>query len=438
LRISSSKPSSRLDITELRDEYPVLMKNRGEVACRGIGVGRVHVITGDDDVDRLPHDAVLVARSATPQLAVAMTRASAVLTDVGTTTGHLAAIAREFRVPTIVDTEKATQLLKDVEEVTVDAEENVVYQGRVSELMHYQLLKSSSYAEKPEFRLLRKMLNKIAPLNLKDPQSASFSAHSCVTYHDIIRFAHEKAIDQFTQGYWVRPSSSSPYIRPLELDIPLDLILIDLGGGFQTRAGVRTVAIQDVTSTPLLAVLEGLTTHGAWPTGPAAMDLEGFMSSATRSPPIVGPLAARPEQNLALLSGQYLHLSLRLGYHFNIVDCYLTKTRNDNYIYFRFAGGVTEMVRRSRRATLLKRILEKHDFVVEGKGDLVIARIKKVSVDTMVDRLTMIGRLIGFTRQLDIFLKDDSTMERYIHGFLKDEFNLPTVEASAPRKGGTI
>ena len=77
-------------------------------------------------------------------------------------------------------------------------------------------------------------------------------------------------------------------------------------------------------------------------------------------------MTAHPEQNLALISREYLHLSLRLGYHFNVVDTYLTDVPNDNYVYFRFLGGVTEMARRSRRAILLRRILERFGFVVEG------------------------------------------------------------------------
>ncbi len=422
LRISPPKTTVSLEVAELMQKYPVLMRNRGEVACRGIGYGRVHLVTGDD-FDELPDGAVLVAKNSTPRLAAGVARASAVITDVGTATGHLAAVAREFRVPTVLDTEGATELLRDAGEVTVDAEENVVYQGRVDELIRYELLRSSTYSEKREFRLLRSMLERIAPLSLIDPQSASFTAENCTTYHDIIRFAHEKAMQQLTEGYWVRPSRGSPYVRRLDLEVPLDLIVIDLGGGLRVREGASTAGIDDVTSAPLLALIEGLTTEGVWATGPADMDLDGFMSSATRSVSLSVPLAAKPEQNLALVSSEYMHLSLKLGYHFNIVDCYLTERRNDNFIYFRFAGGVTEMIRRSRRAVLLRTILEKHDFIVEGRGDLVIGRIKKVSLGTMLERLRMIGRLIGFTRQLDILLKDDSRVDTCVESFMEGRYD---------------
>jgi len=97
--------------------------------------------------------------------------------------------------------------------------------------------------------------------------------------------------------------------------------------------------------------------------------------------------------------------------------------QRDNFIYFRFAGGVTETARRSRRAELLRKILERYDFVVELKGDLVIGRIKKISSGDMVERLGMIGRLIGFTRQLDIFLKNDSLVEQCVQSFMEGRYN---------------
>ena len=114
-----------------------------------------------------------------------------------------------------------------------------------------------------------------------------------------------------------------------------------------------------------------------------------------------------------------LNLNLKLGYHFNMVDCYLSDNRNDNYIYFRFLGGVTEITRRSRRAKLIASILEKCDFVVESKGDLVIARTKKMGREDMEKRLRIIGRLIGFTRQLDILLRTDNSVEKYMNLFFE-------------------
>jgi pyruvate,water dikinase len=422
LRIAPQRSSGGRDLSGIADRYPVLLSGRGEVACGGIAHGHVCLVDERPRLDDLPNDAVLVARYSRPVLAGAMAKARAVITDVGTATGHLATIARELRVPALVDTEIATQVLRDGAEITVDTEENVVYQGRVDELIHYSLLNAASYRDTPEFRLLQRMLRKIAPLHLKDPASARFTSNNCSTYHDVIRFAHEKAVEALIQEYPLKAPGLGQSAFRLELPVPLDLLLIDLGDGLVEGVAGRSVVPRQVVSAPLRALLEGLTAEGIWSRGPADMDFDGFMSSATHSGALTGPFAPPPQLNLALVSANYLNLNLKLGYHFNTVDCFMSELRNANFIHFRFAGGVTEMRRRARRAEILQRILEQHGFFVECKGDLVIGSVKKISRDAMVERMQMIGRLIGYTRQLDISLRDHGRVEQLINSFMRGEY----------------
>ncbi len=424
LRLAAAAAEGGRDLAGIERLYPVLMKSRGVVACRGVGTGPVHVVTGTDELEAVPPGVVLVARTSSPRLAAAVAQAAAVITDIGTSTSHLAAIAREFRVPAIVDAGIATQILRGAGEVTVDAEENVVYAGCVRELVDEQLLRRATFSDTAEFRLLRRMLRKIAPLNLKNPRGPNFFAQNCQTYHDIIRFAHEKAMEELVEGHRLVPRPGDPSFRRLSLPVPLDLLVIDLGGGVRPVEGPGSLDPGQIASRPLQAVVEGLRTEGVWATGPADMDLDGFMSSLTRSEALTDQMATRPDLNVAIVAADYLNLSLRLGYHFNIVESFLSESRNDNYIYFRFTGGVTEMTRRARRATLLRRIMAEHDFIVEGSGDLVIGRVKKIPFEGMVDRLRMIGRLIGYTRQLDILLRDDSSVERFVHCFLEGKYDV--------------
>ena len=423
LRIGTS-PAIRREAAEATSRAPVLMRGRGVVACRGVGAGVVKVVTGLEDAPGIEPGRVLVARLSSPRLAAAVSRAAALVTDIGTPTGHLAAIAREFRVPAIMDAGDATRILTDGAEVTVDAEENVVYAGCVSELLEEQLLRRETFSDSPEFRLLRRMLKKIAPLNLKDPGGADFFPQRCTSYHDIIRFAHEKAMEDLAEGQRLTPRAGSRNVHRLEMNVPLDLLVIDLGGGVAPGEDGAPLRPDRVTSRPLRAVIEGLTTEGVWARGPADMDLDGFMSSMTRSHALTDQLALRPDMNVAIASADYLNLSLRLGYHFNIVDCYLAESGRDNHIYFRFAGGVTEMARRTRRAALLRQILTAHDFATEGSADLVIARIKKMPYEVAVERLRMIGRLIGFTRQLDVLLRDDRLVERLAASFNEGRYGV--------------
>ena len=324
------------------------------------------------------------------------------ITDVGASTGHLATITREFRVPAIVDAGIATSVLADGPEITVDAEENVVYEGRVDELLRCQALRRSSFEDTREFRVLRRMLKHISPLNLKDPQAKNFAPRFCETYHDITRLAHEKAVEYLLEGYEIASTAKSSQCKAVDMAIPLDLTVIDIGGGLELEGDSPRCTLEQVRCLPLKVLLEGLTVPGAWSTEPVDMDLRSFMSSAT-APQVLSAGQEEPRRrNLAVVSDHYLNLNLNLGYHFNQVDSYISEVRNDNYIHFRFAGGLTDIARRSRRAKMISIILERQDFIVDTKGDFIVARLKKFAQATMLERMRMLGLLIGFTRQMDV------------------------------------
>jgi pyruvate,water dikinase len=121
--------------------------------------------------------------------------------------------------------------------------------------------------------------------------------------------------------------------------------------------------------------------------------------------------------NLAVISQRYMNMSLRLGYHFNVIDTYLSESTNDNYVYFRFVGGVTENERRHLRALLIQEILEKLNFKVTVAGDLVVARLKKWEAEETRSLLEEMGRLIGFTRQLDTRMQSEESIQECYDAF---------------------
>jgi pyruvate,water dikinase len=387
--------------------HPVLMRGAGAVACRGIAAGRVVTIDPGAGIGAAPPGSVLVTRNPTPELAPLLPSAAALIADSGSPAGHLAALAREQQVPAVMATEVATRILQPGTEVTVDAEENVVYAGRVEALIRYGLWHANTYADSRELRALRRMLKFVTPLHLRDPASRRFAAEWCSSYHDIIRFAHEKAVMALSDLDGFSWRDARRHIRGLLLDIPLGLSLIDLGGGVAEDAPPGDINLGNVVCAPLAAVLGGLTAPGVWDTRPTGMDLKALMSSLTRSDAASGFGSAEVRRNLAIVSARYMNLSLFLGYHFNVIDCYLGDRPDDSYILFRFAGGVSELARRARRAELLERILTRQGFGVERSGDLVIARLNGIPAGTMEGLLRMTGRLIGYTRQLDVLLHDD-------------------------------
>jgi pyruvate,water dikinase len=147
------------ELSGLLKRYPVIFSDQGEIAQKGIGTGRVFLLADEKDLDTFPAGGILVARYASPLFAKVMNKASAILTDVGSTTGHLATIAREFRVPAIFNMGNITDLLHPGQEITVDADENTIYQGIVDEL-HFYGLTEEAIEEAPEYKLLRRVLKK--------------------------------------------------------------------------------------------------------------------------------------------------------------------------------------------------------------------------------------------------------------------------------------
>jgi len=407
------------ELNETLRRHNVLMQNKGVIAYRGIGAGTVWLAEDDESLDRFPSGAVLVARYAIPLLSRVIPRASAVITNVGSSTSHMATVAREFRVPTIVDTGSATDILRPGQQVTVDAERNVVYEGHIDGLLHHQLLERASFESTYEFQLLRRLLKRIAPLTLIDPEGTNFTTHGCKTFHDVLRFIHEKSTQTLAQIAEDPGFLKARGGKRLKADLPLNLILIDIGGGLDDRtAKAGWVLPEQITSLPMKALWQGMASPEVWSTNPISADFKGLMSSLTRTQSAAAsgnPLAGL---NVAVLGATYLNLSLRVGYHFTVVDASLGPQLEKNSVFFRFIGGATDITRRSRRAALLMTILEKIGFKVEGKGDLVIARATSPKVERSKNHLYMIGRLIGFARQLDILMTDDASVGLYFERFM--------------------
>ena len=418
LAVAAAGHSRAQLLAQARVQHRVLLAETGELACRGVAAGKVFVVDAEGNTNGFAAGNILVTRFATPSLSSVVASAAGLVAEVGAVTGHLATVAREYRVPSIVNAQNATRRLTPGTIVTLDADEGIVYDGAVEGLLRYELLSGQAYQETREFRLLRGMLKHIAPLHLKDPSASDFSAVNCLTCHDIIRFAHEQAIAEISRPEGITLTAGQKGCTQLELAVPLDLSLVDLGGGLAMEAPSASPVTRDqITCRPLCALLDGLLTPGAWSTTPTDMDLAGLMASATRAGPLTVPGSTAVQRNLAIISDDYLNLSLRVGYHFNVVECLVGQEPEAGYILFRFVGGVTDTARRARRARLLTGILRHYGFQVEQKADLVVGWLKGAPWEILEDQLRMVGRLIGFSRQLDVLLRDEEIVDRLTDHF---------------------
>ncbi len=411
-------------LLDLEDKYEVISSGEGLTAQQGIGYGPVKIVRTLKDLDNIPEGAVLVSPRDMSNFVQVMKKVSAIVTEVGTPVSHMATICRELGVPCLVNVKGILDKVHDGMEVTVDAEDQKIYKGKVRELLVYRNSRAINVFESRDFRLLRRLLNAVAPLNLVDPLIEEFRMENCETYHDILRFIHEKAVQELIElGKDEKQLIKGNITKRLDLPIPAGILCIDLGGGISDDAPEDHCELQHIRSIPFKALLEGMTAPGVWHTTVMDVSFRDMVTSMINAPTdaLDGQYSGH---NIAIITREYVNLSLRFGYHFNIVDAYCSDFPRDNHIYFRFLGGATDITKRSRRAKLISEILKAYDLNVKTKGDVVTARMGNMQRKDMEYILGILGRLIGFTRQLDVHMESDAQIKRYLEAFLRGEYDV--------------
>ena len=105
---------------------------KGLTANPGFYKGSVRIIPFDlkTDITKLINQMkkgdVLVTGSTGPEMILACKKAGAIVTEEGGITSHAAIISRELGIPCVIGTQIATQVLKDGDEVEVDANNGIV------------------------------------------------------------------------------------------------------------------------------------------------------------------------------------------------------------------------------------------------------------------------------------------------------------------------
>ncbi len=396
--------------------YKVLLKE-GVIASKGIGFGKVFILTEKKSLSELQKGDVLVSRHTRPQYAVVMDKASAVVTDIGSATGHMASIAREYQVPMIVATKIATKVLQDGQEVTVDAINGIIYEGKVIELLEkYQKLKEITFKKTELYQTLVEILKYITPLNIIHPSRSNFKLENCKTIHDITRFAHEMAMNElFTLGKEYHAKDLEPAV--LRINIPLKILILDIEDGLKENVK-KVISLEDIQSKPFLAILKGMVSI-KWPETPP-IDPQGFLGLIFTT--IVTPeeeLLKIGEESFCIIARNYMNFNIRMGYHFSTIEAYIGEDINDNYIKFFFKGGGAELSRRQRRLLIFEKILTKLGFCVNLSEDVIEARLTKYEDNHILKILEILGKLTVYTKQLDIALYDDIVTQKYIDEFVQ-------------------
>ncbi|MDY6865781.1 MAG: phosphoenolpyruvate synthase, partial [Halobacteriota archaeon] len=132
LNIVQSRPITTISEVPKEGATEVSTKEiilEGLGASPGIGSGRVTIVYDPSELSKVEEGDILVTKMTTPDMVPAMKRAAGIVTDEGGLTCHAAIVSRELGTPAVVGTKEATKKLKDGDEITIDGERGLVYEG---------------------------------------------------------------------------------------------------------------------------------------------------------------------------------------------------------------------------------------------------------------------------------------------------------------------
>ncbi|MCU0588564.1 MAG: PEP-utilizing enzyme [Syntrophobacteraceae bacterium] len=403
--------------------HPVLLQG-GRVACPGAAAGTV-VLADGKDLFNLPEDAILVARTASPDYAALVGRVRGIITDVGSVASHLASVVRELRVPALFDTGDATRILRDGDGITLVSGSASVYEGIIEGLASGAAEGGGRLQESPIHRRLRAALDGIAPLNLTEPNDPGFTPEGCRTLHDVVRFAHECIMKEL---FSLSEKADGAASVRLKTNIPLNLHCIDLGGGLKDMLTTcDDITANHLTSIPMKALWKGFTHPGITWAGTINFDTGNLMSlmASSATAEVGGEMPGG--DSYAVLSRDYLNLSAKFGYHYANVDVFCGEDDDDvgqNHILLQFSGGVGSFAGRSMRIQFLSAVLGRLGFHPTVTGDLLEASFKGAGREVMEETLDQLGRLLASSRLLDMIIASPAQVEAMTELFFRGDYDF--------------
>ncbi|MGI0033360.1 MAG: phosphoenolpyruvate synthase, partial [Nitrososphaeraceae archaeon] len=209
-RAVTTRPGEHVETIKSKEtSNKQLLKGIG--ASPGDVVGIVRIIHSKEEITRIENGEIIVTTMTSPDLVPAMSKSAAIITDLGGRTCHAAIVSRELGIPAIVGTQQATTILKDGQEVTVDAYNGIVYEGRIEDDAIVEKKKGTvtSEATTPILKTMTKV-----KVNLAFPQKLQEIVPK-VDGVGLLRIEHMVAQSGFHPGKLVKQGRKEEYVKIL-------------------------------------------------------------------------------------------------------------------------------------------------------------------------------------------------------------------------------
>lgn len=396
----------------LPEKKRAILYQGGISASPGRGSGQVVFFSSLDETIQIPEKAILVVEDTPASLIVRIQKCDAVVTVQGSIASHFATICRELGVPLLVGASNVFEKLTEDSIITVDADRQTIYAGADHRAASDAVQTGSNKNRHPYYRRLRTILDFIVPLHILDPEDTRFVPESCQSFHDIVRFSHERAVQAMFALSQSRGRQSQRQKLTTTLPFNLYLLQADIIHSTQTK---QEITVGEVSSTPFQALWRGLSHHSVpWQDGNYYNWKEYDRAAMTDAFVFENK---SDSDSFALYGDDYLNLNIRFGYHFAVVDTLCGKIREQNYCTIRFAGGGGTPGGQFYRLLYLEKILRRLDFQINRKTDLLQAKLESVSADQQLERLFEVGRMLGISKQMDLVLTDENAVAYHLDQF---------------------
>ncbi|MCX6679441.1 MAG: phosphoenolpyruvate synthase [Methanothrix sp.] len=190
----------------------------GKVLLTGLGAapggatGIVRLIASGRELDKVKPGDIMVTKMTMPDMVPGMRRAGAIVTDEGGMACHAAIVSRELGCPAVVGTKKATTILKEGMEITVDGSKGIVYEGRLALAAS---AKPASAASGGGVVFTKPITATEIKVNVSEPDRAAAAADTMADGVGLLRIEHMILGQGKTPNWYIKNGKTEEYINEL-------------------------------------------------------------------------------------------------------------------------------------------------------------------------------------------------------------------------------